>query len=399
MRLATRMAGVQPSAIRELLRLGDDPSITSFGGGYPDPTLFPVTPLRAAYDEVLATSGRTALQYTATVGLPQLREQVAARLSADGSPTGADDILILQGAQQGLDCVAKLLIDPGDLVITDNPTFLGALIAFNPYQPTYLGIDGDEHGMDTAALEAALQGGARPRLVYVVPDFANPTGITMSLPRRRHLLELAQRYDFVVLEDTPYRALRFEGRDVPTLRSLDTTGRVVHLGSFSKILAPGLRLGWAAASPQLLEPLGLLKLAADTQTATLSMAVTTRLLRDFDLDAHVEVIRHSYGRKRDLMVKTMREVFPPCVHVTEPEGGLFTWVTFPSGFDAGDFMARVALPRARVAYVPGATFFPVRQEANHARFSYSGVADEQLVDALNRLGELLGAELGGPAGG
>lgn len=394
MRLATRMSGVQPSAIRELLRLGDDPSITSFGGGYPDPTTFPVTPLRQAYDEVLATAGRTALQYTATVGLPELRQHVAARLTADGSPTGADDILILQGAQQGLDHVAKMLLDPGDLVITENPTFLGALIAFNPYQPTYLGIDGDENGMDTDALEAVLLGGARPRFVYVVPDFANPTGTTMSLPRRRQLLRLAQEFDFLVLEDTPYRALRFEGRDVPTLRSLDTAGRVVHLGSFSKILAPGLRLGWAAASPELLEPLGLLKLAADTQTATLSMAVTARLLRDFDLDGHVETIRHAYGRKRDVMVKTMRDVFPTSAQVTEPEGGLFTWVTFPDGFDAADFMARVALPRARVAYVPGATFFPVAQEANHARFSYSGVADEQMVDALSRLGELLGAELG-----
>ena len=394
MRLAARMSGVQPSAIRELLRLGGDPSITSFGGGYPDPMMFPVTPLRAAYDEVLATSGRSALQYTASVGLPELREHVARRLTADGRDTAADDILILQGAQQGLDFVAKLLIDPGDLVITDNPTFLGALIAFNPYQPTYLGIDGDDDGMDTDALEAALAGGARPQLVYVVTDFANPTGTTMSLARHRHLLKLAERYDFVVLEDTPYRELRFEGRDVPTLRSLDTTGRVVHLGSFSKILAPGLRLGWVAASPELLEPLGLLKLAADTQTATLSMAVTARLLEEFDLDAHVEVLRHGYGRKRDLMVKTMRDCFPESVRLTEPEGGLFTWVTFPAGFDAADFMARVTLSLARVAYVPGATFFPVAQETNHARFSYSGVADEPMVDALGRLGELLSAELG-----
>ncbi|GAB98264.1 DNA-binding transcriptional MocR family regulator [Kineosphaera limosa] len=395
MRFAARMSGVQPSAIRELLRLGDDPTITSFGGGYPDPATFPVTPLAAAYEEVLATSGRTALQYTATVGLPRLREQVAARLSADGSPTGADDILILQGAQQGLDFVAKLLIDPGDLIITANPTFLGALIAFNPYQPTYLGIDGDEHGLDTEALEAVLLGGTHPRFVYVVPDFANPTGTTMSLPRRQHLLALAQEFDFLVLEDTPYRALRFEGRDVPTLRSLDTAGRVIHLGSFSKILAPGLRLGWAAASPELLEPLGLLKLAADTQTATLSMSVTAHLLQEFDLEAHIETIRHGYGRKRDLMVKTMRDAFPTSVQVSEPEGGLFTWVTFPRGFDAADFMARVALPQAKVAYVPGATFFPVHQEANHARFSYSGVADEQMVDAVTRLGELLRAELGG----
>lgn len=393
MRFATRMERVQPSAIRELLRLGDDPTITSFGGGYPDPATFPVTALREAYEQVLTTSARTALQYTATVGLPQLRAQVAARLTADGAPTGSDDVLILQGAQQGLDFVAKLLLDPGDLVVTDNPTFLGALIAFNPYEPSYLGVPGDDEGMDTAALESELSRGARPRFVYVVPDFANPTGTTMSLARRRHLLELAARYDFLVLEDTPYRALRFAGEPVPTLRALDTAGRVVHLGSFSKILAPGLRLGWVAAAPELLEPLGLLKLAADTQTATLSMSVAARLLTDFDLDEHIAEIRERYGHKRDLMVKTMRETFPGEVSFTEPDGGLFTWVTFPEGFDAADFMARVALPQARVAYVPGATFFPVRQEANHARFSYSGVADDVMVDAVGRLGELLGAEL------
>lgn len=189
-----------------------------------------------------------------------------------------------------------------------------------------------------------------------------------------------------VLEDTLYRALRFAGEPVPTLRALDTAGRVVHLGSFSKILAPGLRLGWVAAAPELLEPLGLLKLAADTQTATLSMSVAARLLTDFDLDEHIAVIRERYGHKRDLMVTTMRETFPGEVSFTEPDGGLFTWVTFPEGFDAADFMARVALPQARVAYVPGTTFFPVRQEANHARFSYSGVADDVMVDALGRLG-------------
>lgn len=393
MRFAARMTGVQPSAIRELLRLGDDPAITSFGGGYPDPATFPVTPLRAAYDEVLSTSARTALQYTATVGLPALREQVAARLTADGAPTGPDDILILQGAQQGLDFAAKLLIDPGDLIVTANPTFLGALIAFNPYQPTYLGIDGDEDGLDTELLEADLLGGIRPKMVYVVPDFANPTGTTLSLARRMHLLRLAQEFDFLILEDTPYRALRYEGHDVPTLRSLDQTGHVLHLGSFSKILAPGLRLGWAAGAAELLEAMGLLKLAADTQTATLSMAVTAHLLRDFDLDAHVETIRHGYGLKRDLMVKTMQEVFPASVRLTQPQGGLFTWVSFPEGFDAADFMARVALPKAKVAYVPGATFFPVAQEANHARFSYSGVDDDRMVEALSRLGELLHAEL------
>jgi 2-aminoadipate transaminase len=393
MRLATRMGRVRPSAIRELLRLGDDPTVTSFGGGYPDPALFPVAELRGAYDEVLRTIGPSALQYTASIGIPALRKLVAERMARDGSTCGLEDVLILQGAQQGLDLVAKMLVDAGDLVATESPTFLGALIAFNPYEPRYLGVDGDSDGMDTDLLEAALKDGSRPRFVYVVPDFANPTGSTLSLPRRRQLLDLADRYDFLILEDTPYRELRYEGEPLPTLHSLDTHGRVIHLGSFSKTLAPGLRLGWAVAEPHLLEQLGLLKLAADTQSSTLNMAATAQLLAGFDLDAHVATVRDAYRHKRDLMLATMRAAFPASIGFTEPDGGLFTWVTFPDGFDAARFMAETALPQSHVAYVPGATFFPVDEQANHARFSYSGVADDRLVDAITRLGGLLTAEL------
>lgn len=395
MRLAARMDGVRPSAIRDLLRLGDDPGITSFGGGYPDPALFPVSELRAAYDQTLASTGPGVLQYTTSVGLPTLRAVVAERMTADGSPATADDVLILHGSQQGLDLVAKMLVDPGDLVVTENPTFLGALIAFNAYQPRYLAIDGDGDGMDTAALESALRAGARPRFVYVVPDFANPTGTTLSLPRRRHLLELAERFDFLVLEDSPYRALRYEGTALPTLHALDTAGRVVHLGSFSKVLAPGLRLGWAVAEPELLDRMILLKMAADTQSSTLNMAVTAHLLGEFDLDRHIATVRDVYRHKRDLMLATMREAFPGTASFTEPEGGLFTWVTFPEGFDAGAFMAGTVLPEAKIAYVPGGTFFPVREQPNHARFSYSGVPDERLIDGIHRLGQLFTAALEG----
>jgi len=387
------MQGVRPSAIRELLRLGDDPTVTSFGGGYPDAAHFPVTDLRAAIDEVLTSAGQASLQYTASIGTPALRAAIAERMSGDGTPTTADGVLVLQGAQQGLDLVAKMLINPGDLIVTENPTFLGALIAFNPYEPSYLGIDGDTDGIDTSALEVALREGARPQFVYVVPDFANPTGATLSLRRRHHLLELASTYDFVILEDTPYRALRYEGEALPTMRSLDTDGRVIHLGSFSKTLAPGLRMGYALAEPEVLERMGLLKLAADTQSSTLNMAVTARMLEEFDLDSHIAQVREVYRHKRDLMLATMRECFPDSIRFTEPDGGLFTWVTFPEGFDAAAFMAEKGLPLGKVAYVPGATFFPVEEKTNTARFSYSGVADDQMVEALRRLGKLLSDEL------
>ncbi len=392
-RLADRMAGVKPSAIRELLRLGDDPSIISFGGGYPDPALFPMDDLATVFAELLTPQHATALQYTASIGLPRLREQIAARLTRDGMACGADDLLVLQGGQQGLDLVAKLLLDPGDQVVVENPTFLGALIAFNPCQPSYLTVPIDDDGMDTEALEAVLIANPGVKFIYTVPEFQNPAGVTMSLPRRHHLIELAGRFDVVVLEDTPYRSLRYEGADLPTLKSLDTDGRVIHLGSFSKILAPGMRLGWVLAEPRLLSGLALLKLAADTQCSTLNMAATAAYLDRFDIDAHIEILRDAYRRKRDLALETIARCFPDTIRHTRAQGGLFTWLTFPEGFDAAAFMRDRALPEAKVAYVPGGTFFAVHEQPNHARLSFSALSEDNLVVGLERLGTLLHHDL------
>lgn len=391
---AARMARVQPSAIRELLRLGTDPEVISFGGGYPDPSLFPVAELAQVYADLLTPEHATALQYTASVGLPELRSAVAARLTADGMPAGPDDVLIIQGGQQGLDLAGKLVIDAGDVVVTDNPTFLGALIAFNPYEPRYAPVRTDVDGMDTDHLEQVLEANPDSVMIYVVPDFANPSGVTLSLPRRRRLLELAEAYGVLVVEDTPYRPLRYSGEELPTLKSLDTVGQVLHLGSFSKLLAPGLRLGWAHASPEVLERLALLKLAADTQNSTLNMAATAGYLERYDLNAHLARVVPVYRHKRDLMLTTLASTLPPGVQFTEPDGGLFTWLTFPPGFDAAAFMAQTLLPEAKVAYVPGATFFPVDHEPNHARLSFSGVPDDRLVHGASELGRLLTRTLG-----
>ncbi len=392
-KFADRIARVQPSAIRDLLRYGDDPSITSFGGGYPDPALFPTAELQQVYADIFAKESATALQYTASAGLPGLRAQIAKRMANGGTPTDAEDVLVLQGAQQGLDLVAKLLIDPGDVIVTENPTFLGALIAFNPYQPEYAAVDIDEDGMDVDALEATLRSNGGVKFIYVIPDFQNPTGVTLSLERRQRIIELANEFDVLLLEDSPYRDLRFEGEQLPTLRSLDTEDRVIHLGSFSKILAPGVRMGWVSAEPVILEKLGLLKLAADTQSSTLNMTAVTRFLEGFDIDEHIARARVVYRQKRDLMVTTMNDAFPAEVAVTRPEGGLFTWVRFPEGFESAAFMVEHALPEARVAYVPGGTFFPTEERSNYARFSYSGQSDEAMVDALSRLGEILQTEM------
>jgi 2-aminoadipate transaminase len=392
-RYADRMSRVRPSAIRELLQLGADPNIVSFGGGYPDPTLFPMDDLHAIFDELLVAENALALQYTASNGLPELRMQVAERLTRDGISCGADDVLIIQGGQQGLDLCAKLMINAGDVVITENPTFLGALIAFNPYEPTYAAVRMDDDGMDMKHLEETLAAHPDAKMIYTVPDFQNPTGVTLGAERRQRLIELANLHEVLVIEDTPYRALRYDGRHLPTLKSLDTEGRVVHLGSFSKILAPGMRLGWAVANEEILPRLGLLKLAADTQSSTLNMAATSAYLARYDLAAHIAKALPVYRHKRDLMLETMASTLPSSVSFTRAEGGLFTWLTFPAGFDAAEFMRQDLLPKARVAFVPGATFFPVVEEPNHARLSFSGVPDDQLVSGITAIGKLLHARL------
>ena len=384
-----RMEGVRPSAIRDLLKLGDDPGLISFGGGYPDPSLFPIQELNQIYSSLLVPERSDVLQYTSSNGLPGLRAIVAHRLTRDGMSCTENDILIIQGAQQGLDISAKLVVNPGDTIVTENPTFLGALIAFAPTQPNYAPVRTDEFGMDTDQLAEVLATNPNVVMIYTIPEFQNPTGVTMNLERRKHLIELANKYNVLVVEDSAYRELRYVGEQLPTIKSLDTEGRVIHLGSFSKILAPSMRLGWALASPEILDKLSLLKLASDTQNSTLNMNATLEYLRRHSIDEHIAKIRPNYLRKLNLMLSTMRETFPDEVSFTEPEGGLFTWLTFPVGFDATNFMKETLLPKGKVAYVPGATFFPVLQEPNHARVNFSGVEDDRIVEGISRIGKLL----------
>ena len=388
-RFARRAERVQPSAIREFLALAGQPGITSFAGGYPDPTLFPIEQLHKIYDDLLTPANASALQYTASDGTPELRALVAGRLTADGMPCAPDDVLITQGGQQGLDLVAKLFIDPGDVIVCERPTFLGALIAFNPCEPAYASVPMDDEGLDTDALEQVLRTTQRVKLIYTVPDFQNPTGRTMSLARRRRLVELADEFDVMVLEDTPYRELRYDGERLPSIKSLDTSGRVIHLGSFSKTLAPGLRLGWVLAEPEIREKLSLLKLAADTQNGTLNMRAAAAYLSGFDIEAHIAGMLPTYRHQRDLMLASIEEHFPAGVRWTRPDGGLFTWVTFPEGLDTAAFQRDHLIPRAGVILVPSAPFFATEPEVNHARMSFSGVPDDRLVAGVTAMGGLL----------
>ena len=389
MEFAQRVDRVRPSAIRELLMLEADPEVVSFGGGYPDASMFPMPELNETFNSLLRQGNNGVLQYCESVGLLRLREQIAERSVRDGTPCRAEDLQILQGAQQGLDLVAKLALDPGDVLITEDPTFLGALIAFNPMEPKYVGVRTDADGMDTDHLEEVLSQNSRAKLIYVIPDFQNPTGATLSMERRARIVELANQFDVLVLEDSPYREFRYDGHQLPTLKSLDVEGRVIFLGSFSKILAPGMRLGWAQADGEVLQKLGLLKLAADTQCSTLNMAAASLYMDTFDINEHIARMRGVYRRKRDVMLGTLASTLPEGVNFTRPHGGLFTWLTFPEGFDADTFMREALLPKEKVAYVPGGTFFVGEPRRNFARMSYSSLADEVIVDAVTRMSRRL----------
>lgn len=387
-RFANRMNLVKPSAIRELLKLGADPAVIAFGGGFPDPDLFPVDKMKNVLDAVMDRYGRQALQYATTEGLAPLREKLVGRMNAAGVACGFDELVVIQGAQQSMDLIGKMFIDRGDVVIVERPTFLGALVAFNPFEPRYVDVSMDGEGMRMDELELALKNNPDAKLIYTIPEFQNPSGITMSLERRKRLIELANKYDVTVIEDSPYREIRYEGETLPLLKSLDTEGRVIHVGSFSKILCPGLRLGWMVGDKELLVKLCQLKMAADTQNSTLNMYAADMFLEMYDIDAHIAGLRAAYKHKKDVMLGVIENEFPKSIAYSNPQGGLFTWLTLPERADAAAIMRDRLLPEAKVAYVPGDSFFARDPLSNHCRLNYSCTSEEKIVAGMKRMGEV-----------
>lgn len=382
------MALVKPSAIRELLKFGTDPAIISFGGGFPDPEIFPIEQLRKVYDHVILNEGKKALQYSNSEGILELREKLVKRVKASGVDCQLENLIVIQGGQQGLDLMAKMFINPGDVIIVENPTFVGGLIAFNPYEPVIENVKMDENGMVMEDLERILKSNKRVKFIYTIPEFQNPTGVTMPLERRKQLIELANKYDVMILEDSPYREIRYEGEPIVPIKSLDTENRVVHLGSFSKILSPGMRLGWLVAEKELATKFVQLKMAADTQNSSVNMYAANTYMELYDIDQHIELLRKAYKAKKDLMLDTIRQTFPDNVSYTDPDGGLFTWLTFPESWDAGKIMNERAIPEAKVAYVPGEAFYGKDPEKNHCRVNYSCMSEEKIVKGITGLGKI-----------
>jgi 2-aminoadipate transaminase len=390
-RYALRTHSMGSSAIRELLKLTERPDIISFAGGLPAPEMFPIEQVRAAADTVLTEVGAQALQYSTTEGYAPLRDLIVHQMARYGVKVGIDNVLITSGSQQALDLIGKLLINPGDRILTENPTYLGALQAFTAYQAQYVTVPIDDDGLQVAHLETALRSG--PKFMYILPNFQNPAGVTLSLARRHDLIALAEDYGIPIVEDDPYGQLRYEGEHLKPLVVLDSeylgcggdgyTGNVIYTSTFSKTLAPGLRLGWIVAPQDVVFKLVQMKQGTDLHTSTFDQMVAYQVARDGFLDQHIHAIRETYGHRRDVMLGAMEEFFPPEVRWTRPAGGLFLWATTPESLNTADLLKDAVAQK--VAFVPGDAFHPNGGGHNTMRLNFSNAKDEMIVEGIRRL--------------
>lgn len=384
---AKRMEKIKASEIRELLKLTQKPEIISFAGGLPAPELFPVEKMKKISNMVLSENGAKALQYGPTEGFEPLREQIVKRMKALDIDAKSDDILVTNGSQQGLDFTARIFFNEGDVVLCESPSYLGAINAFKAYGPEFIEVPTDAEGMKMDELEKILENNDNVKVIYVIPDFQNPTGRTWAVDRRKKLVELANKHNVAIVEDNPYGELRFEGEMPPSIKSLDTEGRVIFLGTFSKTMCPGLRLGWVCADEEVLNKYILVKQGADLQASTISQMEMAKFLEEYSIEEHIDTIKEVYGRRRDLMLKTMESEFPEGVTFTRPEGGLFTWVEMPEHINARELAVK-ALAK-NVAFVPGGSFFPNGGNENTLRLNYSNMDEERIVIGITRLAEAI----------
>ncbi|MFZ5427569.1 MAG: PLP-dependent aminotransferase family protein [Thermodesulfobacteriota bacterium] len=391
MRFSARMSGVRRSYIREILKVTQNPEIISFAGGLPSPDHFPAGAFARAASGVLADSGPQSLQYSITEGHPPLREFISERYRTKwGLDIPAEEILITTGSQQGLDLMAKVMLDAGDGVLIEKPGYLGAIQAFSLFGANFMTAGLGPSGVNLEELEARLA--EKPKIFYAVPSFQNPSGCTYDDATRREAARLLEDSETILLEDNPYGELRFKGESVPPIRAYLGKDKAALMGSFSKIASPGMRIGWIAAGPELMHKLVTAKQAADLHTSIFAQRVLHRFLETNDLDAHIAVIRAAYGERRDVMVDAIRREFPEEVRCTEPEGGMFLWGELPRGISAEEVFAK-AIER-KVAFVPGLPFF-VDGTDNAFRLNFSNSTPERIEEGIKRLGACLKEVLAG----
>lgn len=391
-RYANRMSNITGSEIREAIKLTLRPGMISFAGGLPAPEMFPVEEMKEASRLVMEENGQTAMQYSTTEGFDPLREKIVERMKIKyGIHTEKDNILITNGSQQGLDFSGRLFLDKDDVVLFESPSYMGAFNAFKAYEPAFQEVPTDEDGIIPETLEKILEENKKVKMIYVIPDFQNPTGRTWSLERRKAFLSVVQKYEIPIIEDNPYGELRYEGEAFPSLKSLDTSGLVIFLGSFSKILAPGYRIGWICAEKDILQKYIFAKQGADLQPSTISQMEINKYMDLYDLDAHVEKVKAIYKRRRDLMYDTMLKCFPDRVKFQKPHGGLFMWVELPEDINAKDLLTKCV--DQFVAYIPGAAFYPNNGKKNTFRLNFSNMSDELIEEGIQRIGNVLKSEL------
>ena len=390
--LSHNAKGMKRSEIRELLKLTRKPGIISFAGGLPAPDLFPIDDIKEMSRIVLEKEGKIALQYGPTEGDNRLREELAKMMNKDGVNIASDHILIVTSSQQGLDLVGKIFVDPGDVVMTSRPTYVGAIQAFHSYGAKMMGVELDQEGTQTALLEAEIAKlaakGAKPKFIYEIPDFQNPSGITMSLKRRKELIRIAEKYDLIIIEDSPYRQLRFEGKSEPSLIGMNSE-RVLSLYTFSKILLPGFRLGWMAGPNELIQKAVTAKQSVDLCSSPFNQSILYEYLSRGLLEKQIAIISKAYKEKRDFMLDKMAQHMPKLLGLkwTHPHGGLFLWVTMPESMDAGEMF--IAAVEKQVAYVVGTAFYPDGGGHNSFRmnFSYSSMAE--IEEGVKRLAQVI----------
>jgi 2-aminoadipate transaminase len=386
---------MRSSAVRELLKLTELPDVISFAGGLPAPETFPVDRFAAAFNKVMADHGARALQYGTTEGYTPLREMIARRSTRYGINIELDNVLITSGSQQALDLIGKVFINPGDHILVERPTYLGALQAWNAYQAEYVSADIDDDGYVTSSLDARIRTG--PKFIYALPNFQNPSGVTMSEARRQALIELADHYGVPILEDDPYGQLRYEGEHVPPIVHLDSqfrstngarySGNVIYLSTFSKTLSPGIRLGWIVAPVEVIQKLVQAKQGTDLHTSTINQLVAYEVASGGFLDHHVKEIRAIYRERRDTMLAALARDFPAGITWTKPQGGLFLWLTFPEWLNAADVLK--AAIQQKVAFVPGESFFADGTGQNTARLNFSNATPERIDEGVRRLARCL----------
>lgn len=383
-----RAEGLKASEIRELLKLTEMPEIISFAGGLPAPELFPVREMKKVMQDVLDQDSIGTMQYSTTEGFKPLREIIAKqRMVASGVNVTGEDIIITSGSQQGIEFSARMFVNEGDTIVCESPSYMGAINAFNAYRPKFTEIEMDENGMIIEKLEEELKTNKRVKMIYTIPDFQNPTGITMSDDRRKRLAELAKEYKVPVIEDNPYGELIFEGTTHPSIKSFDKDGWVIYLGTYSKTFCPGFRIGWICAAPEILQKYVIIKQGADLQSSSLDQRATALFMKTYNLNEHINEIKKVYGKRRTLMLQSIDEYFPKEVKHTNPYGGLFAWVELREGLSSKKILEEAL--KEKVAYVPGGSFFPNSARDNYFRLNYSCMSEDKIVEGIKRLGKVL----------